>query len=66
MIQGDPMTEILHGMYLKMKDEEQEALRKRARELYLMETNSKSFNGVHEKIFKNLEKNYIIRIIKGE
>jgi len=64
--QGDPMTEILHGMYLKMKDEEQEALRKRARELYLMETNSKSFNGVHEKIFKNLEKNYIIRIIKGE
>ena len=65
-VQVDPMTAILHDMYLKMKDEEQETFRKKARELYLKETNSKSLSGVHEKIFKNLEKNYIIRIIKGE
>ncbi len=65
-VQVDPMTAILHDMYLKMKDEEQETLRKKARELYLKDTNSKSLSGVHEKIFKNLEKNYIIRIIKGE
>ena len=65
-VQVDPMTAILHDMYLKMKDEEQETLRKKAGELYLKDTNSKSLSGVHEKIFKNLEKNYIIRIIKGE
>ena len=64
--QPDPMRGILYDMYLKLKEEEQEMYREKARELYLKETNSKSFNTVHEKIFKNLEKNYIIRIIKGE
>ena len=62
----DPMIEILYDMYLKMKIEEQNIYKEKARELYLKETDSKSFNSIHEKIFKNLEKNYVVRVIKGE
>ncbi len=62
----DPMNNIIYDMFLKMKDEEKEEYINKARDLYLKETNSKSFNSIHEKIYKNMERNYIIRIIKGE
>lgn len=64
--QENPLERILYDMFLKMKEDEQKTLQEKARILYLKETNSESFNKVHEKIFKNLEKIYIIKIIKGE
>lgn len=63
--QEDPMDKLLYEMYLKMKDKEQEVYRVKARDLYLKETNLNKFNQVMEKIFKSIEKIYIIKALKN-
>lgn len=63
--QEDPMDKLLYDMYLKMKEEEQEVYREKARKLYLEEANLKQFNKVLEKIFKSIEKIYIIKALKS-
>ena len=64
--ESDPMDELIYNMFLKMKEEEQEVIREKARGFYLDTTNTKSFNDIHRKIYKTMEKIYIIKIIKGE
>ena len=61
----DPMDNLLYNMFLKMKDEEQEDYRKKARKYYLDETQTKAFNSTHEKIYKSAEKIYIINVLKN-
>lgn len=65
-IKEDPMDKLLYDMYLKMKNEEQEAYKIKAKELYLKEAKLQQFDKVLEKIFKSIEKIYIIKALKSE
>jgi len=62
----DSTGELIYSMFLKMKEEEQEILRKSAREAYLKKTKTKAFNKIHEKIFETTEKFYIIKVLKNQ
>ncbi len=62
----NPMDELIYNMFLKMKEEEQATIKEKAKDFYLKTTNTKSFNDIHKKIYKTMEKIYIIKIIKGE
>lgn len=61
-----PMDEILYNMFIDMKEEKQDEIKNKAKALYLKEGELKKFTAMHEKLFNRSEKNYIIRIIKGE
>ncbi len=63
--ESDTIDELLYSMFLKMKEEEQELFRKKARDYYLEKTETKIFNSVHDKIFKTMEKSYIIKVLKN-
>jgi hypothetical protein len=65
-LQEDPMSDLIYNMFLDMKEVKKQEIKEKAIQKYLKETGSKSLNSVHEKIFKSMEKSYIIRIIKGE
>lgn len=64
--QENPVDKLLYEMYLKMKEEEQEKYFEKAKKLYMSDANLPNFNKVIEKIFKGIEKIYIIKALKSE
>ena len=60
------MLDLIYTMYLDMKKEKQEIIKEKAIENYMKFTGGKKFTSVHEKIFKTIEKNYIVKVIKDE
>ncbi len=62
----DPITKLLLELYDKMNDEEKLDIKEKAIKKYLQTTNSKTFNNIHEKIFKTMERIYISQILKEE
>ena len=60
------MNDILYTNFLSWPKIAKEPYIEKARKIYLEDTGSKKFNSIHEKIFKTMEKIYILKIIKGE
>lgn len=60
------MLDLVYAMYLDMKKEKQEIIREKAIKSYMKFTGGNKFTSVHEKIFKTIEKNYIVKVIKDE
>ncbi|MEI6857166.1 hypothetical protein [Psychrilyobacter sp.] len=60
------MLDLIYTMYLDMKTEKQQIIKEKAIENYMKFTGGKKFTSVHEKIFKTIEKNYIVKVIKDE
>ncbi len=60
------MDDILYKNFLNWPDIAKEPYIEKAQKMYLEDTGSEKFNTIHEKIFKTMEKIYIIKIIKGE
>jgi hypothetical protein len=62
----DPISKLLFELYDKMNDDEKSEIREKAIKEYLRKTNSKIFTNIHEKIFKTMEKVYILQILRKE
>lgn len=62
----DPISKLLFELYDKMDDDEKSEIREKAVKEYLRKTNSKIFTSIHEKIFKTMEKVYILQILRKE
>lgn len=61
----DPMNKLLYNSFVNWTEEAKKPVIEEARNRYLESTNTKSFNGVHEKIFSTIEKIYIVEILKS-
>jgi hypothetical protein len=61
-----PIEKILLELYEKMEEKEKEGLLVKAKEMFKLDTKISKFTKIHEKIFKSVEKIYLLKILKKE
>jgi hypothetical protein len=62
----NPIDKILFELYDKMEDEEKNEIMSKALKMFKVESGITKFMIIHEKIFKSVEKAYILKILKKE
>jgi hypothetical protein len=62
----DPIDKLLLELYEKMEEKEREELLIRAKEMFKLDSKLEKFTKIHEKIFKSVEKIYLLKILKKE
>ncbi|MCS5422446.1 MULTISPECIES: hypothetical protein [Psychrilyobacter] len=63
---NNPIYKVLLELYEKMEEKEKEELLVKAKKMFEVDSNIEKFMPIHQKIFKSIEKIYILKILKKE